>query len=104
MQTQKEAFLKELGALWPLAKGALTQVRKPCIRPNCPQCASGEKHRAYFFTYRARGRQHCRYVPVALVGELRRALANGQKLQQRLALMGEALIQTHRKSRVKKSA
>jgi hypothetical protein len=101
---QRKAFLKEAEGLWPVAKGSLAEVAKPCIRPSCPACRRGEKHPAFLFTYRKAGKQRCLYVPRALVPEMRRAIANGRRLERRLVSLGEALIFTHRRGRVKPKA
>ena len=97
-----QAFLDELAALWPLAKGSLTEVRKPCIRPACPACKDGRKHKAIFFSFPKDGQRVCRYVPAELAPVLRKALANGRLLERRLAQLGEALLEAYRKDRSRK--
>jgi len=87
-----------------VAKGSLTEIAKPCIRPSCPACQRGDKHPAFLFTYRRAGKQRCLYVPRTLVSELRRAIANGRRLERRMAAMGEALIFAHRRARTKSRA
>ena len=99
LPSEQRAFLDELAGLWPLAKGSLAEVRKPCIRANCPTCRDGRKHKALIFSLRIDGRQRCRYVPAELAGQLRQALANGRQLQRRLAELGEELIRRHRAGR-----
>ena len=88
------AFLKEVERLWPVAKGSLTEVAKPCIRPSCPTCHQGEKHPAFLFTYRKAGKQHCLYVPRAFVPQLRRAITHGRQLERRMVAVDnkEALL------------
>ena len=99
LSVEQRAFLDELAVLWPLAKGSLAEVRKPCIRPNCPACRDGRKHKAMIFNVRIDGKQRCRYVPVELEGQLRQALANGRRLERRLVELGEELIRRHRRER-----
>lgn len=86
----------KLLALWPALKGSLAEVRKPCIRPNCQACASGEKHPNYLLAFTRKGRRQCRYVPVAMVPALQRALENGRRIEQLLYEMGPALLREHR--------
>jgi len=95
----RERFLAEVSRLWPLAKGSLAEVRKPCIRPRCPACAKGEKHRAFLFTFTEAGRRRCLYVPKALVPFLRRALENGRRVETLLTGLGPALIRAYRAER-----
>jgi hypothetical protein len=99
-----QAFLDELADLWPLAKGSLTEVRKPCIRPTCPACREGRRHKAIFFSFPKDGRRVCRYVPAVLAPVLRQALTNGRRLERRLAELGEALLEAYRKNRSRKKA
>lgn len=98
-ETQRAAFLKEVEGLWPVAKGSLTEIAKPCIRPSCPACHRGEKHPAFIFTYRKAGKQRCLYVPRAFVPQLRQAIANGRQMERRMVALGEALILAHRRAR-----
>jgi hypothetical protein len=97
--SEQQAFLDELAGLWPVAKGSLAEVRKPCIRPNCPACKSGRKHKALIFSYRQNGKQRCMYVPGELEGVLREAIANGRELERRLAGLGVQLIGRYRQGR-----
>jgi hypothetical protein len=94
-----QAFLDELAGLWPLAKGSLTFIRKPCIRPTCPACKAGRKHKAIFFSFTQGGKRRCRYVPADLAPVLRQALANGRRLEARLSELGAALIDAYRRQR-----
>ncbi len=92
-------LLEELPRLWPLAKGSLTEVRKPCIRPNCPDCARGAKHPAFFFSFTENGKRRCRYVPRELAPVLRQALRNGRRLEKRISRLGPALLESYRRRR-----
>jgi hypothetical protein len=93
------SFVNKVASLWPALKGSLALVHKPCIRPGCPACASGNKHPAHLLAFSERGRRRCMYVPIALVPVMRRALKNGRKIEELLCKTGPALIQEHRASR-----
>ncbi len=93
------AYLEEVKSLWPAVKGSLTEVRKPCIRPNCKACASGEKHRAYLFSFMKDGRQRCRYVAKEFVSELQKAVENGRRIEKLMSWLGEELIEDYRANR-----
>lgn len=97
--SEQQAFLEELGGLWPLAKGSLAQVRKPCIRPNCPACRSGRKHPCWLFSFSQSGKRVCRYVPAELVSVLQQALENGRRLERRLVELGAELLERYRQGR-----
>jgi hypothetical protein len=92
----QQRFLDKLLPLWPALKGSLALVHKPCIRPNCPACASGLKHPNYLLAFTDKGRRRCLYVPKAMVPELRRALERGRRIEQLLYEMGPALLQEYR--------
>jgi hypothetical protein len=95
----QQAFLDELAELWPLAKGSLAEVRKPCIRANCPACRQGRKHGAWLFSFSQGGKRRCRYVPLELVPALRAALDNGRQLERRLVELGVDLLKRYRQER-----
>lgn len=96
---ERGAFLAEAAGLWPVAKGSLAQVRRPCIRPTCPACARGDKHPAWIFTFRQKGRQRCLYVRPAFVEMLRRAIGNGRRMEALLTRAGAALVERGRLER-----
>ena len=88
----QQLFLKKLLTLWPALKGSLAEVRKPCIRPNCPACARGDKHPNYLLAFTQNGQRRCLYVPGDMVPVLKRALENGRRIEQLLYAMGPALL------------
>ena len=92
VDVSKEAFLKEVAALWPLAKGSLAAVRKPCTRPGCKACAAGKGHPAHIYTYREGKRMKCLHVRPAHVAQVQQALENGRKLEAMLVRLGHELI------------
>ncbi len=86
----------QLQGYWPALKGSLALVYKPCIRPQCPTCASGKKHPNYLLAFTEKGRRRCLYVPSAMVATIKRALNNGRKLEQLLYQMGPVLLEEYR--------
>ena len=95
----RQNFLRQLETLWPAIKGSLAEVRKPCIRPNCPACARGDKHRAFIFAFTDKGKRRCMYVPAELVPQLQQALRNGKALEELLYQLGPELLRQYRKQR-----
>jgi hypothetical protein len=93
-----EKWRKEIGALWPAAKGSLAKVYKPCIRKNCPACARGDKHPAWLLSFSSSGRRKVMYVPLALVPQIRRAIQHGRKIETVLSRTGPHLITQYRKT------
>jgi len=84
-------------------KGSLAKVYKPCIRPNCPACARGDKHPAWLLSVSFRGRRRTMYVPWGLVPTMQKALHNGRKIEQLLSRTGPQLLADYRR-RVKKAS
>jgi len=95
----KSVFLTEISELWPMAKGSLAEVRKPCIRPTCAACKRGDKHPAFIYTYMERGRRRCMHVPRELVPRLRQAILNGRRMEERLVQNGCEMVQEYRRLR-----
>ena len=98
-----QEFMRTIAGLWPLAKGSLSQVRRPCMRKQCRACAEGRKHPACIFTYREEGRLRCLYVRPELVPALRQAIANGRKMEKRLTQLGREMVVRHRQELAGKS-
>ena len=82
-------FADAVRKLWPVAVGSLALRKGPCIRPNCPACASGEGHSSYALYGRRGKRRVSTYIPARLVPEVRAAIQNGRRLQE---LINEAGI------------
>lgn len=98
---QREAFLEKVQKLWPVVKGSLAEVRKPCIRPGCPACASGKKHPAFIFSFKHKGRRRCVHVPRELVAQMRQAIRNGRLIEEQMSHSGYELIQRFREDRAR---
>ena len=86
-----------LRVLGPAVKGTLAEVRKPCVRTNCPACRSGRKHRAFMFHFARDGKRCCMYVPLACVAALRQALSTGRLVEACLHAAGPELIKAWRR-------
>ena len=85
-------LLEQVQSLWPAARGSVSEVRKPCVNPNCRLCASGEKHPVWLYNCVLSGKRKCVYVPRDQVPALQKALENGKALEQVLVKAGLALI------------
>jgi hypothetical protein len=94
-----ERFIEEVRRQWPVARGSLCEVAKPCVREGCADCARGDKHPSFIFSYRKDGKQRCLYVPRELVPALRRAIDGGRWVESRLSEIGAALVFAHRQQR-----
>ena len=95
----RQDFLRQLQKLWPAIKGSLSEVRKPCIRPNCAACARGDKHPSFILSFTDQGRRRCMYVPTELVPQLQQALHNGKALDALLYQLGPELLRQYRQQR-----
>jgi hypothetical protein len=95
---KKEQIRGALVALGPVAKGSLSEVRKPCARAHCAACRSGRRHKAFLFTYADGGRRRCMYVAPGLVPALRKALGNGRTVEAVLHEGGPELIRQWRQA------
>ena len=82
-------FRTAVQKLAPAVAGSLSLRKSPCIRKNCPACASGEGHSSYALYGRLKGKRFSIYVPNDLVPEVSTAIANGQRVQE---LLSEAAV------------
>ncbi len=93
-----DAFLREAAKLMPVARGTVSLVRKPCSRPSCRLCRSGEKHPALIFTCRVDGKGRCFHVQPKHEAIMRRAVENGKRLEALMAKAGVDLVKSLRES------
>jgi len=91
--------MAEVHGLWPAGKGSLAEVRKPCIRPACRACASGQKHPAFILSIKEGGRRRCLHVPREMVPVLQQAIRNGRRIEQLLSRTAGELLQRYRQAR-----
>lgn len=82
-------FQEAVRKLGPAMAGSLSLRKSPCIRKNCPACASGEGHASYALYGRLKGKRFSIYVPNGLVPEISMAITNGQRVQE---LLSEASV------------
>lgn len=91
-QLNQKTFQSEIEDLWPFARGSLSLVRKPCVRPGCPACAKGIKHPSYILMTRDEASRRCMHVPKELAPVLREALENGKKVDHLMERMAVRMI------------
>ena len=87
--------------LSPVAAGSLSLRKSPCIRKNCPACASGEGHSSHVLYGRRDSKRFSIYVLDEMVPAVRKAIANGRRVQELVTEAGvrytEALKEKRRK-------
>jgi len=89
--------------LWPVAVGSLSLRKGPCIRPNCPACASGKGHSSYALYGRRGKRRFSVYVPERLVPEVRAAIQNGRRLQELINEAGARYVRALKRQELKRN-
>jgi len=87
--------------LSPVAAGSLSLRKSPCIRKNCPACASGVGHPSHALYGRRDGKRFSIYVPDELVPEVRDAIANGRRVQELVTEAGVRYAQALKAKRRK---
>ena len=95
-------FQTTVQRLGPAVAGSLSLRKSPCIRKNCPVCASGEGHSSYALYGRLRGKRFSIYVPNDLVPEISVAITNGQRVQELLSEAGFRFTKALKESRKRK--
>jgi hypothetical protein len=102
-ETVKRWFQEAMHHLWPVAEGSLSFRKTPCIRENCPSCASGQGHRSYVL-YVRRGKERISlYVPEDLAPEVEKALENGRELQSLMNEAGMRYLHARKRERRRKA-
>jgi hypothetical protein len=95
------ARLKRLTARGPILAASLVWNGKRCGRPGC-RCARGDKHMAWYLTYKERAKTRTVYVPVDLVKEVRRWIEEHRRLKllsQEISALSIEMVRTHVRDR-----
>ncbi len=66
-------------------RGSVVELRRPCARPRCQRCASGERHPAMYLSMKEKGRTRLVYLPKAMVEQARRWVEAWRRLEALLA-------------------
>lgn len=88
----KEKLAAAVEKLWPAAKGSVREYRQKCVKAECPRCRSGKGHPVWQLTYYVDGRQRSKHIPRSLIGDVKKALGNGRKIEDLLVESGLAYI------------
>jgi len=92
-------FEKATKSLWPIALGSISLRKNPCIRKNCPACASGKGHLSYALSgYRGK-RRFAIYVPDELAPEVQKAIENGRQVQELMKEAGLRYVKARKQER-----
>lgn len=83
-----ENFFDQVKQLGPVAKGSLCAFRRKCGKTSCKKCSSGEGHPSFKLTFVQDGSSHTRFVGPTQVEAMRKAIANGRKLEQLILEFG----------------
>jgi hypothetical protein len=92
-------FSEAVRKYWPVATGSLSLRKGPCIRENCPACASGKGHSSYALYGRRKGRRFSIYIPEELVPQVRAAIRNGRNMQELINEAGVRYVRALKRSR-----
>ena len=98
-RVRRQHVLQQLEALWPVAKGSLSDVQRPRAIKGTRARENAKTKTSHIYTYRENGKFHCRYVRPEFVGELKKAIENGRKLDQLLSGCGRELLEELRRER-----
>ena len=88
----KEQLFSAACKLWPAAKGSVREYKQKCVKAECPRCKSGKGHPVWQLTYYLDGKQRSKHIPRSLIGDVKRALFNGRKIESLLVKSGLAYI------------
>ncbi len=88
LRRRRDARLRQLASTGPLIQGSLAEIKVRCGNPNC-RCARGHKHTSHILKRQVRGRTQSLYVPVDMVPEVRKWVAEYRRVQELLKEISE---------------
>lgn len=93
-------FRAQINGLWPVALGSLSLRKSPCIRKNCPACASGKGHSSYALAGYRGSKRFSVYVPDELAPEIQLAIENGRRLEDLVKEAGIRYLRARKRERM----
>lgn len=91
LRAQLDRLVRQVRALGPVLRGSLAQVRLTCGKANC-RCRDGERHPAFYLSYRSGGRSKVSHVSAAVVAEARRRHADWLRMKRLLERMADVQV------------
>lgn len=88
----RSTLLKELAAQHPLLPGRLYTSVRSCGKPTC-RCNRGHKHRSLYLCIRQQGKLKNISIPREMEAEVRQAVENYRRAQDRLQVLATAGLQ-----------
>jgi len=88
LEVRRDAKLKLLARVGPVLQGSLAEIRVTCGNRNC-RCARGQKHVSHILKRQVRGKTQSLYVPVDMVEEARRWVAEHRRVKRLLGEISE---------------
>ena len=107
IRRMRDARLRQLPGVEPLVAASLVQAGVRCGKSTC-RCASGEKHTAYYLTFKVKATTRTVYVPKDHVEEVRQWVEEHRRVRTLLSeisqlslglLSAQARIRRERQSR-----
>lgn len=80
----RDARLHQLQHVAPLVAASLVQAGVRCGKPTC-RCASGDKHTAYYLTFKVKAKTRTVYVPIDHLVEVRQWVEEHRRVKALLA-------------------
>ncbi len=99
------ARVSQLTARRPVVTASLVRIAKHCGRAGC-RCQRGAKHVGHCLTFKVAGKTRTVYVPLDLVEEVRRWVAEGRRLRvvmRECSALAVALVASHVTERKRKA-
>lgn len=100
-----DSRVKQLCAASPVLAASLVTIEKSCGRAGC-HCQTGEKHTGNYLTFKEEGKTRTVYVPLDLLEDVKRWVAEHQrlkKLSQEISQLAIAQIRAHATARRRKA-
>lgn len=102
----RDARIKHLIARCPVVGASLVTIATTCGNPGCHCHKDLDKHIGHYLTYKLKGKTKTVYVPLELVAEVKKWIAEHHRLRQLSREVSElsiALVRSHIRTRKKKA-
>lgn len=89
LEKRRNAVTDKMLSLRPVIRGAITVLKRPCVRKGCKKCEQGLFHPATYLSVTKNRKTHISYLPKYAIKDVEKAKVNYKKAKALLDALCE---------------
>lgn len=91
LRKKKESLVRQISRIGPVFRGSVAEVHLTCGKANC-RCREGNKHRAFYASYRLAGNPKVAHVPMRRAKEAQKLRESWMKMKSLLEQLADVQV------------